>query len=110
MILSAGSSTSALSLAATRLLEVRASRILLLIALPIMGIAALAIWLESGSPILFRQERSGLGGRPIQILKFRSMNHDAERHGPKCAADCHHRSTQLQRIIRKLRLSTVHKA
>src|SRR5260370_35638736 len=64
-----------------------------------MGIPALAIWLESGSPILFRQERIGLGGRPFQILKFRSMNHDAEEHGPKWAADGDHRVTHVGRII-----------
>ncbi len=110
MILSEGFRKSALLVAAKRMLDVLASLILLLIALPIMGIAALAIWLESGSPILFRQERIGLGGRPFQILKFRSMNHDAEEHGPKWAADGDHRVTHVGRIIRKLRLDELPQA
>ncbi len=110
MILSEGFRKSALLVAAKRMLDVLASLILLLIALPIMGIAALVIWLESGSPILFRQERIGLGGRPFQILKFRSMNHDAEEHGPKWAADGDHRVTHVGRIIRKLRLDELPQA
>jgi sugar transferase (PEP-CTERM system associated) len=103
MILSEGFRKSALLLAAKRMLDILASLILLLIAMPIIGIVALAIWLESGSPILFRQERIGLGGRSFQILKFRSMNHDAEEHGPKWAADGDQRATRVGRIIRKLR-------
>ena len=110
MILSEGFGKSALLVAAKRMLDVFASLFLLLMALPIMGIVALAIWLESGSPILFRQERIGLGGRPFQILKFRSMNNDAEEHGPKWAADGDHRVTLVGRIIRQLRLDELPQA
>ncbi len=42
----------------------------------ILGIAAL-VRLRLGSPVLFRQERPGLGGRPFTLLKFRTMLHDA---------------------------------
>jgi sugar transferase (PEP-CTERM system associated) len=104
MILSEGFRKSSILLAAKRMVDVLVSLLLLLVTLPIMGIVALAIWLESGSPILFRQERIGLGGRPFQILKFRSMNHNAEEHGPKWAADGDQRVTRVGRIIRKLRL------
>jgi lipopolysaccharide/colanic/teichoic acid biosynthesis glycosyltransferase len=75
-----------------------------------MVIVALAIWLESGSPILFRQERIGLGGRPFQILKFRSMNNDAEEHGPKWAAEGDQRITRVGRLIRKLRFDELPQA
>src|SRR2546426_12668663 len=101
MILSEGFRKSSLLLAAKRMVDVLASLVLLLLALPIMGVVALAIWLESGSPILFRQERIGLGGRPFQILKFRSMNHNAEEHGPKWAADGDQRVTWVGRVIRR---------
>lgn len=40
---------------------------------PVMLLAISAIWLETGSPILFRQDRRGFGGVPFKILKFRSM-------------------------------------
>lgn len=49
------------------------SLILMLIALPLLLIA-LAIKLTSPGPVLFRQRRYGLDGRPIMVWKFRSMN------------------------------------
>jgi sugar transferase (PEP-CTERM system associated) len=110
MILSEGFRKSSLLLAAKRILDILVSLVLLLLMLPIMGIVALAIWLESGSPVLFRQERIGLGGRPFEILKFRSMNHDAEEHGPKWAADGDQRVTRVGRVIRKLRLDELPQA
>jgi sugar transferase (PEP-CTERM system associated) len=110
MILSEGFRKSSLLLAAKRILDILVSLVLLLLMLPIMGIVALAIWLESGSPVLFRQERIGSGGRPFEILKFRSMNHDAEEHGPKWAADGDQRVTRVGRVIRKLRLDELPQA
>jgi sugar transferase (PEP-CTERM system associated) len=110
MILSEGFRKSGLLLAAKRMVDVFVSLVLLLVTLPIMGIVALVIWLESGSPILFRQERIGLGGRPFQILKFRSMKQNAEEHGPKWAADDDQRVTRVGRIIRKLRLDELPQA
>jgi len=104
MILSEGFRKSAILLAAKRMLDVLVSLALFILTLPIMLIVAFAIWLESGSPVLFRQERIGLGGKPFEILKFRSMNHDAEEHGPKWAADGDLRITRVGRIIRKFRL------
>jgi len=50
----------------------------LIIASPIMGIAALAIKLTSRGPVLFQQKRAGLGGQPFTIFKFRTMVVDAE--------------------------------
>jgi sugar transferase (PEP-CTERM system associated) len=104
MILSEGFRKSAVLLAAKRVLDILVSMVLLVGALPIMGIVALAIWLESRGPILFRQERIGLGGRPFEILKFRSMKQNAEDHGPRWAADGDLRVTRVGRIIRKFRL------
>jgi len=48
---------------------------------PLLGGIALAIKLDSAGPVLYRQERIGLGGRPFGFLKFRSMVVDAERQG-----------------------------
>jgi len=45
----------------------------LLIVWPVMLVAAMAIWLETGGPILFRQKRHGYNDRIIDVLKFRSM-------------------------------------
>jgi lipopolysaccharide/colanic/teichoic acid biosynthesis glycosyltransferase len=56
-----------------RALDVAVAAVVLLLASPLMALAALAIRLRMGSPVLFRQTRPGLGGRPFQILKFRTM-------------------------------------
>ncbi len=42
---------------------------------------AIAILLESGRPVMYRQTRSGKGGRPFPIYKFRTMRQDAEKDG-----------------------------
>ena len=45
----------------------------LLLALPVLAVAAFAVWRSLGRPILFRQVRVGRDGRPFEMLKFRSM-------------------------------------
>jgi lipopolysaccharide/colanic/teichoic acid biosynthesis glycosyltransferase len=47
---------------------------------PVLALAALAIKLEDGGPVLFRQIRLGRGARPFEILKLRTMSVDAEKH------------------------------
>ncbi len=48
------------------------------LALPIMAICALAIWIDSGRPILFVQERIGRGGQRFNMFKFRTMRADLD--------------------------------
>ena len=50
----------------------------LLISLPVSAVIALAIKLQDGGPVFFRQERVGIGGRVFHVLKFRSMIPNAE--------------------------------
>jgi sugar transferase EpsL len=47
--------------------------LLLIILSPLIGCIALLLWATMGRPVLFRQMRSGLYGRPFQIVKFRTM-------------------------------------
>lgn len=58
------------------------SLLLVIVFLPLGLMCALAIRLEDGGPVFYRQERIGLGGRSFHILKFRSMRTDAEASGP----------------------------
>ncbi|HKV25965.1 MAG TPA: TIGR03013 family XrtA/PEP-CTERM system glycosyltransferase [Candidatus Acidoferrum sp.] len=87
-----------------RLTDLLISLIALIIASPLMVASALAIWLESRGPILFRQERTGLGGRSFEILKFRSMYQNAEEGGPAWASTDDPRVTRVGRYLRKFRL------
>ena len=50
-----------------------------LVALPLIGVLALAIKIDSRGPVFFRQERMGRGGRVFRIYKLRSMHVDAEQ-------------------------------
>jgi lipopolysaccharide/colanic/teichoic acid biosynthesis glycosyltransferase len=74
------------------------------IAAPIMVLTALAVWLESGLPILYRQDRVGQNGRVFTLYKFRSMRRDAERGTPVWARALDERVTMVGRIIRSTRL------
>jgi len=56
-----------------RLFDLCGAAIGLVFFAPIMALAAIAIRLEDGRPVLFRQSRLGLRRRPFDILKFRSM-------------------------------------
>jgi sugar transferase (PEP-CTERM system associated) len=88
-----------------RLFDIVFSLLLLLLASPTMIITAVLIVLESGFPVLYRQERVGQGGRVFRVLKFRSMRTDAERDGkPRWAASNDDRVTRVGRVIRKLRI------
>jgi lipopolysaccharide/colanic/teichoic acid biosynthesis glycosyltransferase len=64
--------------AGKRVLDVTASAILLLIALPLLLVCAVAVKISSPGPVLFRQQRGGRHGRAITVLKFRTMRVDAE--------------------------------
>jgi hypothetical protein len=78
LILSEGFRKPQLLLAAKSVLDFLAAVIGLILALPVMILIGSAIWVETGGPILFRQERTGSRGRPFEILKFRSMYQNAE--------------------------------
>src|SRR5438270_355377 len=75
------------------------------LALPVMAVIALAISAESGGPVLLRQVRVGLRGRPFVIHKFRSMRVDAEAEGgPRWASENDDRVTPVGRFLRRSRL------
>jgi sugar transferase (PEP-CTERM system associated) len=90
---------------AKRILDVVLASALLLLTLPVLVVTAALIWLESGRPIFYRQERVGAFGRRFKLLKFRSMRANAEADGIPCwATNNDARCTRVGRIIRKLRI------
>jgi exopolysaccharide biosynthesis polyprenyl glycosylphosphotransferase len=62
-----------------RIVDVAGSLAALIVLAPLLLAIAVAIKLDSPGPVLFRQRRAGLGGRPFTMLKFRTMVRDAER-------------------------------
>ena len=58
---------------AKRLVDVAVSGVCLLLLVPVLAACAVAVRLEGGPGIIFRQERVGLDGRPFRVLKFRSL-------------------------------------
>lgn len=78
---------------------------MLLMTLPLMLLVAILIKLDSAGPVLYRQERVGLRGKPFSIFKFRSMHIDAEAGGrPLWAAVGDPRVTRVGRFIRYTRI------
>ncbi|MDT8376828.1 MAG: sugar transferase [Mariprofundaceae bacterium] len=53
----------------------------LLLLWPLLLLLALLVRIKLGSPVLFRQQRPGLNGKPFYIYKFRSMSDARDRHG-----------------------------
>jgi len=104
LILSDGFRKSAFTVAAKRALDVFLSLVALVLTLPLMGLIAFTIWLDTGKPMLFCQKRAGLGGKLFHIFKFRSMYQDAEENGPSWAAEGDKRVTRVGRFLRKFRL------
>jgi sugar transferase (PEP-CTERM system associated) len=77
----------------------------LILSLPLLVLTAIAVRLTSAGPVLYRQVRVGLNGKPFTLFKFRSMRVDAEAAtGAVWAAKDDPRVTPIGRIIRKLRL------
>ncbi|HEV7243277.1 MAG TPA: undecaprenyl-phosphate glucose phosphotransferase [Thermoanaerobaculia bacterium] len=73
----------------------------LIVLSPVMAIVAIAIWLEDGAPIFYRQVRMGLDGKPFEMVKFRSMRVGAEiATGAVWAAKDDPRRTRVGRFIR----------
>ncbi len=62
-----------------RAFDVFFGSIALMFALPLMAVSALLVFLEDGSPVLFRQKRVGENGRLFEMLKFRTMLKNAEQ-------------------------------
>lgn len=88
-----------------RIFDLLVSAAIGLLSLPVMLATALAIKVEDGGPVFYRQERVGRDKRLFQVLKFRSMRQDAEHDGrPQWAVPDDPRVTLVGHWIRKLRI------
>ena len=88
-----------------RVLDLAAGAIGLAVSMPIMILVALVVRFESKGPIIFRQTRVGRMGKCFEVLKFRSMNVDAEKaNGAQWASENDPRTTRIGGFLRKYRL------
>ncbi len=80
------------------------SSLLLIFSSPILIIISLLIFLEDRGPVFYTQIRNGYNGKNFRIIKFRSMNINAEKDGPKWAQNYDPRITKIGKFIRALRI------
>ncbi|MEL0082500.1 MAG: sugar transferase [Gammaproteobacteria bacterium] len=90
----------------TRAFDLVVSVLALLVALPVMLIAAAAILVESRGkgPVFYRQTRVGCDGHHFSVIKFRSMVTDAERNGVQWASRNDSRITRVGGFLRNTRI------
>ncbi|MEW5684657.1 MAG: sugar transferase [Pseudomonadota bacterium] len=87
-----------------RTFDILASGMALLAFLPLLVLIGTAIWMESEGPILFRQQRTGLLGKPFRIYKFRTMRVMEDGADLQQATRGDSRVTPLGALLRKLSL------
>lgn len=104
LLFAAGLQVSRWQLLCKRALGLVLSLVALLLCLPILGLIALLIWLDSGLPVIFRQTRIGKDGEPFTLYKFRSMRNGADSEGPRPAEPKDPRCTRVGRWLRQTRL------
>jgi sugar transferase EpsL len=81
-----------------RLLDVAAAAAGLILLSPVLLGTAIAVRVKLGSPVLFRQVRPGLGGRPFRLVKFRSMRDAVAPDGTPLPDEA--RLTRFGRLLR----------
>ncbi len=90
---------------AKRAMDIILCGIAMVVAAPIMLVVAIAIKLEDGGPVFFKQKRATIDGKTFDILKFRSMIVDAEKFGEVIpATDRDPRITRVGNVIRATRI------
>jgi lipopolysaccharide/colanic/teichoic acid biosynthesis glycosyltransferase len=87
-----------------RIFDIVVSLVGLICFLPLLVFVAVLIKLDSRGPIFFRQQRIGMGFRPFEILKFRTMIDNAQRRGGLITFGKDTRITRVGRILRKTKI------
>ncbi len=105
LLLVKGTGLSSMQLLVKRIMDLVICLIAMIPAAPIMLLVALAIKIEDGGPVFYKQKRMSLDGKVFEILKFRSMIVDAEKEGfsiPATGQDP--RITKVGRFTRATRI------
>lgn len=108
LIYGRGFAKDPLTMVMKRVLDILAALLGLVLSLPLCLLAILAIKLSGRGPIFFCQERTGQDGQVFKLIKFRTMQVDAERDsGPVWAQQNDSRVTWVGRILRPLRIDEI---
>ena len=87
-----------------RLLDILLGGLALIISLPVMGLVALAVVLDSTGPIVYGAKRVGRNGTAFTMWKFRSMARGADRVGPAVTGAYDFRVTRVGAFLRRTKL------
>jgi len=90
-----------------RFFDISVSLILLLVSLPVLLAAMIAIWLDGFDHIFFKQERVTQDGRRFWLYKLRTMRPDAERHGAQWTQENDPRVTRVGALLRRTRVDEI---
>jgi lipopolysaccharide/colanic/teichoic acid biosynthesis glycosyltransferase len=90
-----------------RIMDIWIASLGLVLAFPLLFLAGIAIILESGFPLFFKQRRTGYLGRPYLLYKLRTMKPDAEKSGATWATKQDHRVTYVGRLLRRIRIDEI---
>ncbi|MEZ5848156.1 MAG: TIGR03013 family PEP-CTERM/XrtA system glycosyltransferase [Geminicoccaceae bacterium] len=104
LVFSDGFDSSRLDMVAKRILDVVVSLFVLILCAPVMVLAAIAVRLGDGGPVIYSQTRVGRGGQLFLLHKFRSMRTDAEKMGAQWATENDPRITPVGRFLRATRI------
>lgn len=85
-----------------RLFDVVVATMLLFLLAPVLVVVALIVWRSLGRPALLRQRRPGFGGRPFELLKFRTMSNATDDQGNPL-----HDEQRLNNVGRRLRQTSL---
>jgi sugar transferase EpsL len=87
------------------ILDFLMATVFLLLLTPLLACLTLAVWLSMGTPVVFRDVRSGYKGRPFTLVKFRTMNSLRDGHGQLLPDE--QRLTNIGRLLRRFSLDEI---
>ena len=91
-----------------RIMDFVVASIGLILTIPICMVASILIKLDSRGPVLYRQKRSGIDGHPYMLMKFRTMQQDAEaKSGAVWSTSNDVRITRIGKFLRKWRIDEI---
>ncbi len=90
-----------------RAVDIAGSLFIILLASPVLLISAVAIKIESSGPVIFKHERTGLGGKKFLLYKFRGMVDNALAVGPELTQVNDPRITKVGKFLRRTSIDEI---